>query len=148
MENLLINFIISLIMVILTTIIFYEIFRYVWFKIPKLKVRPRNKLLYVVLSIFIAHTLCVWAYGICYHIMVEHLNLGTISGDLAGSFMDYIYFSAETYSSLGMGDIYPTGNLRFISGVEVLNGLVMIGWSASFTYLAMERFWDMHSRKK
>jgi hypothetical protein len=31
-----------------------------------------------------------------------------------------------------------------IAGVEALVGLLMIGWSASFTYLMMERFWPEH----
>ena len=28
-----------------------------------------------------------------------------------------------------------------LAGVEALNGLLLIGWSASYTYIAMERFW-------
>jgi hypothetical protein len=32
--------------------------------------------------------------------------------------------------------------MRLIAGVESLNGLVLIGWSASFTYLEMARFWE------
>jgi hypothetical protein len=32
--------------------------------------------------------------------------------------------------------------MRLIASVESLNGLVLIGWSASFTYLSMERFWQ------
>lgn len=80
--------------------------------------------------------------------MVEHFGLGSLAGHEINNMMHYVYFSAETYSSLGIGDLYPEGNLRFIAGVEVLNGLVLIGWSASFTYLAMEKFWDMHERKK
>jgi hypothetical protein len=32
--------------------------------------------------------------------------------------------------------------MRIVAGIESLNGLVLIGWSASFTYLTMERFWD------
>jgi hypothetical protein len=31
--------------------------------------------------------------------------------------------------------------MRLIAGVESLDGLVLIGWSASFTYLAMEEYW-------
>ena len=31
--------------------------------------------------------------------------------------------------------------MRLVAGVESLNGLVLIGWSASFTYLTMEEFW-------
>ena len=33
-----------------------------------------------------------------------------------------------------------------IAGVEALNGLLLIGWSASFTYLAMERYWPLHGK--
>jgi len=29
-----------------------------------------------------------------------------------------------------------------IAGVEALNGLLLIGWSASYAYIAMERFWN------
>ena len=35
----------------------------------------------------------------------------------------------------------PLGPVRFLSGTEALTGFVMITWSASFTYLEMERFW-------
>jgi hypothetical protein len=29
-----------------------------------------------------------------------------------------------------------------LAGIEALNGLLLIGWSASYTYIAMERFWS------
>jgi len=32
--------------------------------------------------------------------------------------------------------------LRHLAGVETLNGLPLIGWSASCTCIAMERFWE------
>lgn len=51
-------------------------------------------------------------------------------------------FSAETYSSLGYGDVIPGGALRLLAGVDVLNGLLLSGWSASCTYISMERFWS------
>jgi len=28
-----------------------------------------------------------------------------------------------------------------VTGTEALTGFLLIGWSASFTYLEMERFW-------
>jgi len=52
-----------------------------------------------------------------------------------------MYFSAETYTSLGFGDMTPIGPIRLIAAVEALNGLLLIGWSASFTYISMEKFW-------
>jgi hypothetical protein len=53
-----------------------------------------------------------------------------------------------TYTSLGFGDVYPIESMRLISGVEALTGLLMIAWSASFTYLAMEQFWTLHGSEK
>jgi hypothetical protein len=47
---------------------------------------------------------------------------------------------------LGLGDIAPLGPVRLLAGVEALNGLLMIAWTASFTYLSMEKFWSPHAR--
>jgi hypothetical protein len=49
--------------------------------------------------------------------------------------------STETYASLGFGDVYPVGVMRLVAGIEALTGLLMIGWTASFTYLEMCRHW-------
>ncbi|MHB8622686.1 MAG: ion channel [Sulfuricaulis sp.] len=57
-----------------------------------------------------------------------------------------LHFSAETYTSIGFGDIYPLGTLRMIAGIEAPSGLLLIGWSASFTYLAMLKFWYIKER--
>lgn len=51
-----------------------------------------------------------------------------------------LYFSAETYTSPATVIVVPGGALRLLAGVEALNGLLLIGWSASYTYIAMERF--------
>jgi hypothetical protein len=40
----------------------------------------------------------------------------------------------------------PSGSLRLLAGVEALNGLLLIGWSASYVYIAMERFWREESK--
>jgi len=32
--------------------------------------------------------------------------------------------------------------------IEGLNGLLPIGWSASFTYLGMERLWPVHAERR
>jgi hypothetical protein len=63
-------------------------------------------------------------------------------------FQDCLYFSVVTYTSLGFGDHVPVSHARLIAGVEALNGLLLIGWSASFTYLAMERYWPLHGEHR
>jgi len=55
--------------------------------------------------------------------------------------LDAVYFSSMTYSTVGFGDVVPVGPIRLVAGTEGLIGLLLIGWSASFTYLEMERFW-------
>lgn len=61
---------------------------------------------------------------------------------------DNLYFSLATCTSLGYGEIYPAGGLRLIAGIETVTGLMMIGCSASFTYLTMEKFWGLHGPRQ
>lgn len=57
-----------------------------------------------------------------------------LKGEFQGSVEDYLYFSSTTYSSLGFGDITPTGGLRLLVGVEAVVGLIMIAWTAAFLF--------------
>ncbi len=52
------------------------------------------------------------------------------------------YFSTLTYTSLGFGDIVPLGVAGRLARSEALTGLVLIAWTASFTYFEMRAFWD------
>ena len=45
------------------------------------------------------------------------------------------------FRSLGYGDIEPFGHIRFLAVLEALIGLIMIGWTASFMYIEMQKFW-------
>ncbi len=56
-------------------------------------------------------------------------------------FTDISYFSFVTYTSLGYGDIVPIGDARLLAGLEALVGLVLIAWTASFTYFEMTLYW-------
>lgn len=133
------------ILVALTILIHYEILRLASALIPNLAmVWPRGRVVLIVFACFVAHTCEVWMFAFAYYVFVEVLGLGGFGGIAHSSLADHVYFSAVTYTSLGFGDVYPLANVRLISGVEALVGLMMIGWSASFTYLAMEEFWPLH----
>jgi len=69
-------------------------------------------------------------------------NWGYFVGNFEGSLLDCAYFSFTSYTTLGFGDIVPIGDLRYLTGLESLTGLVLITWSASFLYLEMTRYWD------
>lgn len=133
------------ILVALAILVHYEVLRLASVLIPEERhVRPRARVVLVVFACFAAHTIEVWLFALAYYLFVEVFGLGSFGGTHNGSFVDNIYFSVVSYTSLGFGDVYPIDNVRLISGVEALVGLLMIGWSASFTYLAMEKFWPMH----
>ncbi len=135
-------------MVLATVWVHYEVLTLLSRRLlPRIKLKGRSKVGLAVVGLFAAHTVEVWLYALCYWILVEHLHWGTLDGEMAtGAFLDYLYFSTATYTSLGLGDISPLGAIRLLTGVEALNGLLLIGWSASFTYLMMEKFWATPKR--
>ena len=100
----------------------------------------------LIAGVFVAHLVAIALYAIVFYLMHTHFGLGSVAGAFEGSALDFFYFSITSYTTLGVGDVAPHGLLRIIAGVEALNGFVLIGWSASFTYLAMERFWEGRRR--
>lgn len=130
-----------LLLVSVTTLIHYEALRALNAGLPGLRIPGRNKLLLVIGGAYAAHALEILVYGVTLFLLVRYLGVGTLSGPTHFSLGNCLYFSAETYTSLGFGDLTPQGPVRLLSGAETLNGLLLIGWSASFTYLSMERFW-------
>jgi hypothetical protein len=101
----------------------------------------RARILLVIAVVLLAHIVEIGLYAAAFALCQDTLRLGSIHGVVDGSVLDVIYFSTTTYTTLGIGDLHARGPLRLIAGVESLNGLVLIGWSASFTYLAMEQSW-------
>jgi hypothetical protein len=134
----------STFLVLATVGIHYECLRLVSALLPHLKIRPRARIIVIIIGAFAAHTVEVWLYAVGFFVLDRYAEVGHLTGDALNDFQAYIYYSSITYTSLGFGDLVPHGALRLISGVEALNGLVMIGWTASFTYLAMEKLWDLH----
>ncbi len=143
-ENMSVAIFISIALVLLTTSIFYEILGVVLKIIAKRNLRNRPLMFFLVVAIFSAHTVAVWIYGTVYWVMVHTFGAEPLSGIAHDNFFGYIYFSAATYSSLGIGDVFPHGAMQFITGVQVLNGLVLIGWSVTVTYFAVQKLWDVH----
>lgn len=138
--------IVSVILVAATLLIHYEALRITSDLLPRLAIPPRWRIVFAVFAAFAAHTIEVWVYAIAYYVFVDLLHLGQFSGNIEPDLLDFLYFSVVVYTSLGFGDILPIGHVRLLAGVEALAGLLMIGWSASFTYLAMEKFWPLHVR--
>lgn len=134
---------VTLALVAATVAMHYECLRFAARLIPGISIRLRARILVVIIAAFVGHTLQIALYAVAYWVC-EHLEMGRLVGAMENSPLDHFYYSAATFTTLGVGDIVPEGPIRFMAGVESLNGLILITWSASFTYIAMEKFWTDH----
>ena len=130
----------ALALLVATVAIHYEVLSATFAGLPRLGVPPRLRILVAMAAIFGAHLAEITLYAVAFYGM-ERLQLGSIGGDFNGAWLDYFYFSTTSYTTMGVGDVAPHGLLRLVAGLEGLNGFVLIGWSASFTYVTMEAYW-------
>lgn len=100
----------------------------------------RRRILLLIFGLLVLHIAEIWLFGIGYFVLLHDLSLGQIKGS-SGGLLDLVYFSAVVYTTLGLGDLVPAGAIRFMTGMEALTGFVLITWSASFTFLEMQKFW-------
>ena len=101
----------------------------------------RLTLLMGLFTLFAAHSLEVWIFAGGLYVATEVLELGTLAGAFDGSARDYLYISLVNYTTLGYGEIVPTGHLRTICGFEALIGLLMVGWTTAFTVFRLTDRW-------
>jgi hypothetical protein len=135
-------FAVNLFVVGLAVMMHYEFLHRITLLMPRLKMRHRFR---IVLGVFIAltaHAAEVWIFATSYYFMHHAEGWGHLVGNFDGSLLDCAYFSFTMFTTLGTGDIAPMGDLRFLTGLESLTGLVLITWTASFLYLEMTRYWD------
>jgi len=83
----------------------------------------------------------IWIFGTATWALLQVDNTGSIAGVHPVGLLDAVYMAAATYTTVGFGDLAPVGPIRFIAGTMAVVGFVLIGWSASFTYLEMVRDW-------
>ena len=109
--------------------------------LPSLAHRRRPRVLVLMFTIVVVHVAEIWLFAAGYALLVGVWRLGTLGGLATPELADFVYFSAMSYTTVGFGDVVPVGAIRFLTGVEALTGLVMITWSASYTFLEMQHDW-------
>lgn len=130
-------------MVIAITVMIHYEFLYNFTRLmPRLKIRHRFRIVLGVFGALTAHAVEVWIFSMSFYFMHHAEKWGHLRGNFEGTVYDCVYFSFTTYTTLGTGDIEPIGDLRYLTGLESLTGLLLITWTASFLYLEMTRYWD------
>lgn len=127
--------------VLLAVLLHYEGLNWVSRRISSVAYAKRRVVLYAVLALIGLHIAEIWLFGLGYHLLLLYPEAGRITGSISTNIFDHVYFSATVFTTVGFGDLSPQGPIRFMAGTEALTGFVLIGWSASFTYLEMEQIW-------
>jgi hypothetical protein len=132
----------TLVVIGLVIALHYEVLRACIQYLPSVARKRRQRVLILIYVILVTHGLEIWLFAFAYFCLLQFDIFGTLEGQVAvTSLLDHVYYSGTVYTTLGFGDIVPSGPIRFMTGMEALTGLVMITWSASFTFLEMQRDW-------
>lgn len=140
--NLFVVTIVNCLVVAIAVSIHYEFLYRLTRLLPTLEIKHRFRIVIGVAGSFVAHIVEIWVFALAYFLMVGMLGWGSFEGNFDGGILDCFYFSFTTYTTLGFGDIQPFGEVRYLTGIESLTGLLLITWTASFLYLEMQKFWD------
>ncbi len=139
---------VCILVLVVSTLIHFECLSLLNAGLPPLHISGRIKLVLVVLGAFVGHTLEILAFAGATYWLAWQEGLGTIDGSHRPSFATCFYFASTTYTSLGYGDVIAGGPLRLLAGSMSLTGLLLIGWTAAYLYISMERFWEIGKRQR
>lgn len=134
----------------LAILIHYEVLIQLTKWLPRLPCQHRLRILLGLFGAVAGHIIEIWLFSFGYYFLIQSNKFGKLKGEyFNGTLLDCSYFSFTTYTSVGFGDIYPIGDIRYLTGLESLIGLVLITWTASYIYFEMQRYWiDVPIHKK
>ena len=102
----------------------------------------RKRLVYTMIGLLFAHSAEIWLYGGAYALLGQWPEFGELSDQSPSpGWFDPVYYSAMVYTTVGFGDVVPSGAFRTLTATEALVGLSLITWSASFAFIQMQKVW-------
>ena len=131
----------TLLVVVLAVLLHYESSLLLSRFAASTRVPPRPRMLLLIFGLLLAHVGEIWLFAVGAWLLLMLPGVGSLAGAVDVGLLDVVYVSSTTYTTLGYGDFVPVGHLRFLFGMEALCGLVLITWSASLTFLEMQRHW-------
>jgi len=129
----------AVVLVLSTASFHYSVLGWLSGGMARIATGPGRRVLCIVFAALLPHGSEIVLYTGAYAISIRGLGLGVFGGLAVEQPVNFLYFSIVTYTSLGLGDVFPSGHLRFLAGIEALDGLLLIAWSGSFIYLTMGR---------
>jgi hypothetical protein len=90
-------------------------------------------LIKTVLVVFILHIIEIMVWAVAYQVLLPLHELG--------SFEEAVYFSFVTFTTLGYGDITLSEGWRILSGIEALNGILLVGWTTALIFAVVRFIW-------
>lgn len=142
---LIISFVINGFIALAAIVLHYEVLYWLNQRLARMShIQARYKVLIAVGTIFLAHVAEIWLFACAYLAMLQIPEMGSLVGKLSdhGAILDCAYFSFITFTTVGYGEIFANGYLRYLTGVEALCGFILITWSASFLFLEMQKYWS------
>ncbi|MDA0658286.1 MAG: potassium channel family protein [Planctomycetota bacterium] len=128
-------------LVVINVVLHYEVLNLLSTLLMRLAWVGRPRIALLICALLLVHIAEIWIFAGGIMLAEWHGGIGDLQGEHSNGMLDYVYYSSMTYTAVGYGDLFPSGPLRFIAAMEALLGLMLISWSASFTYLEMQRFW-------
>ena len=107
-----VTIVVSLLLVAATVIMRYELLQFAGTLPRRLTVPMRPRIIIVIGVVLAAHILEASLYAAAYDVLQTQFGLGGLAGHLEGYLLDYFYFSMATYTTLGIGDLHPSGVMR------------------------------------
>lgn len=107
----------------------------------------RWHLVLTILLIMALHLAEIGVFSIGTFIAHHVLHLGSFAGDREFTLIDYFHFSAETFVTVGYGDLYPVGPLRILTSLESLTGVLLIAWSGAFSFFTVQKLWEARIKR-
>jgi len=123
-------------------VLHYEALSWLHGRLPRLRGPRQQRVLLLIFAILALHSAEIFLFALGYLALLQDPQYGTLQGIVAPGLVDAGYFSAVVFSTLGLGDIVPHGAIRIMVGPQALLGFVLITWSASFTFIEMQRYWN------
>ncbi len=136
-------FLLNSFVVLICVTVHYELLYRMTLWIPKMNINHRYRIIVGVIGCLVAHAIEIWVFAVVYFLMGRYGEWGFLDGNVSGTLLDCGYFSFTVFTTLGFGDIYPVGEIRYLTGIESLTGLVLITWTASFLFYEMQRHWGV-----